>query len=202
LIRPGRRGLALVAAVVAVIAVAVVAVAVAAGGSDDDEPLAKASPTGAIATNTTAPASPGAPTSTSIAPNTPAPTAAATATSPFAGPWQLAFTLSGGFAGLSRRLTVDSAGAGTFEDQRRPRTVNAVLSSGEITQLRQLLEGSSFFSQAASQTRSCADCFNYELMVTSGSRSHTVRANNAGLDQRLEPLVNWLTALLERQLTT
>jgi hypothetical protein len=133
--------------------------------------------------------SPGAPDATSVVP-------AASPVALMSLP-NLTFELTGGFQGLARRLTISSAGQAIFEDYRTQRRAEQWLSSQEIAQLEGLLESSAFFSQSESQSRPCADCYNYRISVESQDRSHSVEANDLGVDPQLAGLVAWLTGFLE-----
>jgi len=115
-------------------------------------------------------------------------------------PVNLTFDLTGGFRGLARRLTIGSAGQATFEDYRTQRRVEQWLSPQEMAELEGVLESSAFFSQDESQSRPCADCFSYSITVEREDRSHSVEANDLGVDPRLAGLVEWLAGFLERGL--
>lgn len=108
---------------------------------------------------------------------------------------RLVFTLSGGFAGLVQRMTIDGDRA-RLEDVRRPRTVERTLSASELAELTRLLREADFFAQATEQASPCTDCLEYQLQVTVSSRSHAVHANNLGADPRLRALIDWLARML------
>jgi len=137
--------------------------------------------------------SPGAAEATSVVPT---PSTTALTSLP-----DLTFELTGGFRGLAWRLTIGSAGQATFEDYPTQRQAEQWLSPQEMADLEGLLESSAFFSQDESQSRPCADCFNYRITVQREDRSHSVEANDLGIDPRLAGLVDWLAAFLERGLT-
>jgi hypothetical protein len=66
-----------------------------------------------------------------------------------------------------------------------------------MAELEGFLESSAFFSQDESQSRPCADCYNYRISVDWQDRSRSVEANDLGVDPQLAGLVEWLTGFLE-----
>jgi len=114
--------------------------------------------------------------------------------------WQLSFQRSGGFAGLSQHVTVESTGRAVFVNVRTQRRSETELEETDLVALRNLLDSSNFFSQSSPQTRRCFDCFNYKLTLEEGGRRHTVEANDLSLAPQLKPLVQWLSNLLEQGL--
>jgi hypothetical protein len=90
-------------------------------------------------------------------------------------------------------LTVDHLGAVFAEDARTATTAAFDLSVDEVRLLEMLIEAASIARQEPRQVRDCADCFEYELTLSIDSRLHTIRANSAGIDARLVPLVAFLT---------
>jgi hypothetical protein len=135
------------------------------------------------------------PAATETTPVSPSPSVAAQPSLP-----NLTFELTGGFQGLARRLTISSAGQAILEDFRNQRQEEQRLSPQEMAELESVLESSAFFSQDESQSRPCRDCFNYRITVEWEDRSHSVEANDSGIDPRLASLAEWLAGFLERGL--
>ena len=154
------------------------------------------------------------PTPTAATPRAPVPTATASATAsaiPTSGPvssqarWNslgatdLSFSLSGGIAGFSRRLSLDVDARVHVEDLRNARARDVTLTATEASELNSLLQASGIASQRADQRTACADCFEYVLKL-GGNNSYSITANSAGLDTGLRPVVEWSTALQQREL--
>jgi hypothetical protein len=91
---------------------------------------------------------------------------------------RISFERTGGFAGISRTKSVDTAD----------------IPANEADQLPQLVEASDFFNLPekipASTTQ--ADRFQYTLTVEDEGRKHTVNVSEAALPGTLRPLIEWL----------
>ncbi|MFQ4146125.1 protealysin inhibitor emfourin [Chlorogloeopsis sp. ULAP02] len=85
---------------------------------------------------------------------------------------------TGGFAGISKKTTLDTAN----------------LASEEAKQLPLLVEAANFFNLPANMTtpRNQPDRFQYTLMVEDNGRQHTVRVSEAALPGTLRPLIEWV----------
>ncbi|MCK6585850.1 MAG: hypothetical protein L6Q49_22320, partial [Anaerolineales bacterium] len=82
--------------------------------------------------------------------------------------WSVKMTLSGGFAGLRRNIRVYSDGNYTVMDEKVNNTFNGMLTENQQSQLEGLISAVEF---TAPNIRSvCADCFNYDVEILSGSR--------------------------------
>jgi hypothetical protein len=168
------------AAVLAIVIGAAVALALDSG--DDAEPVVEATATAPPA----ATATPGPPT--------PVPPTATVAVSEA---WSIELLQTGGFAGVALRLSVDSDGSVTYEDQRAQRTETGLLGADQLADLRALIDSSAFFTQPSPQDAPCADCFNLVISVTLDGLTHTVEAVDIGLDASLEPFAGALGVLLQ-----
>jgi hypothetical protein len=177
------------AAVLAIVIGAAVALALDSG--DDAEPVVEATPTATTpaATATAPPAATATPE-----PPTPVPPTATVAVSEA---WSIELLQTGGFAGVALRLSVDSDGSVTYEDQRAQRTETGLLGADQLADLRALIDSSAFFTQPSPQDAPCADCFNLVISVTLDGLTHTVEAVDIGLDASLEPFAGALGVLLQ-----
>jgi hypothetical protein len=91
---------------------------------------------------------------------------------------RISFERTGGFAGISRTKSVDTAD----------------IPANEADQLPQLVEASDFFNLPENITASTtqADRFQYTLTVEDEGRKHTVTVSEAALPGTLRPLIEWL----------
>ena len=113
--------------------------------------------------------------------------------------WSLTFELSGGFAGLDRRLELTSAGAATARDRRRRRDVTRQLPPDELTEIDRLV--ASAVSLDMSNRTSCRDCLTYAIDVRTPNRQIVIRTIDQGLvGSTAEPLARALTRLQDRLL--
>lgn len=91
---------------------------------------------------------------------------------------RISFERTGGFAGISKTKTVDTAS----------------LEANEANQLPQLLEVANFFNLPANITASPTqpDRFQFRLTVEDEGKKHTVTVSEAALPGTLRPLIEWL----------
>lgn len=95
--------------------------------------------------------------------------------------WTLSLTQSGGFAGVSLKVTVSSDGELTAEDQRSGRIVTQRLSPDVLARLAAMY--SSDLPQIRQPAPSmCADCFTYDLEASSGGTLARIHADDTTLD--------------------
>ena len=94
--------------------------------------------------------------------------------------WQLSFTQSGGFAGVQLQLDVSSDGRLTAEDLRSGKTVTKQLDAATLNKLSGLA-ASLALSAPQTPRSACADCFLYDLQVTSGGRTVKLHADDTTL---------------------
>lgn len=123
------------------------------------------------------------------------PTAPAQALPDLGGEWTLKFTQSGGIAGISRKLELSSGGALTITDTRSGAKKESQLSAEKLAVLSTLVDSSVF--HAAPQPSGCADCFVFELQITSDAGNFQEQVDQISLpDSGLQPLLDFLSALL------
>lgn len=116
--------------------------------------------------------------------------------------WQVTFGLSGGFAGMSRSLTVSSTGELTARDDADTLDVTRQASSDELAQIRGLLVAACPF-ETAGRPGLCADCFTYSLDVTMDGQRFVALTNDVSLPESgLLSLVETLRLTLDEALST
>ncbi|NJM71385.1 MAG: hypothetical protein HC862_14800 [Scytonema sp. RU_4_4] len=91
---------------------------------------------------------------------------------------RISFERTGGFAGISRKKTIDTAN----------------IAANEADQLPQLVEAADFFNLPEKITASTTqpDRFQYKLTVENEGREHTVTISEAAIPGTLRPLIEWL----------
>jgi hypothetical protein len=180
------------AAVLAIVIGAAVALAIDSDDDASEDPEVTPTATMPAATSTPTQAPP-------VASPTPVPATPVqpTATAAISESWSIDFQRTGGFAGLSQRLSVASNGSATYEDVRDSRVVQGSVGAAVLAELRALIDGSDFFNQSPSQDAFCADCFNLSITVTVDGQTHGVTAVDIGLDAALKPLADRLAGLLQ-----
>ena len=91
------------------------------------------------------------------------------------------FERSGGFAGLSLQLRVDTA----------------TLPEAEAAELQQMVQQSAFFTvpEQSVANLSGADRFNYKLTIELDGQRHTVETMNSSSPASLQPLLERLTRM-------
>ena len=85
---------------------------------------------------------------------------------------------SGGFAGISKVIEIDSA----------------KLSQNQAEQLLMLLETANFFNLPAyiADESKQRDRFQYTLTVKDKDKQHTVTVNESSIPETLKPLIDWI----------
>jgi len=110
--------------------------------------------------------------------------------------WDVELTVTGGFAGVDRRLEVGDLGAYEAEDAQTASREEGVLSADETEQLLELLPSVCEPNDAA-RLPSCADCFNYSLQATLQGSPYELVLNDLNLPEApVGPLVGWLSSYL------
>lgn len=94
--------------------------------------------------------------------------------------WQLTFTQSGGLAGVNLGLQIASDGQLTAQDNRSGKSVTGQLDAATLRKLSGLV---SSVALAGSQSpgSSCADCFLYDVQITSAGRTTHIQADDTTL---------------------
>lgn len=111
--------------------------------------------------------------------------------------WQVRLTQSGGFAGVSRRVELDSTGALTVSDEKAARVIASTIPEKDLKEIATLvLEARAEDVKPAPPGSACRDCFEYTLTIERNGERIQVRATDLTLDQLpLEPLISRLLEL-------
>ncbi len=94
--------------------------------------------------------------------------------------WSVQLTQSGGFIGVHLTVQVTNDGRLTAEDQRAGRTVTQDLPPGAMANLRHLYSGLTVPTPGPVQS-ACADCFLYDLRLTSDGQTLQFHADDTTL---------------------
>jgi hypothetical protein len=97
---------------------------------------------------------------------------------------RISFERTGGFAGISKKTTVDTATLPPNEAQELPRLV-------EVAGLFNLPEKITSPNQES-------DRFQYKLTVEDQGKQHTITVSEAALPGTLRPLIDWLNQVAKR----
>jgi hypothetical protein len=98
---------------------------------------------------------------------------------------RISFERTGGFAGISKKITVDTANLPSKEAKELPRLV-------EVADLFSLPE------QITSPNPQ-SDRFQYKLTVEDNGKQHTVIVSEAALPGTLRPLIEWLNNIAQKK---
>jgi hypothetical protein len=115
------------------------------------------------------------------------------------GDWQITFTQSGGFIGLSRALAIASDGQTTATDDRTQKTVSGRLSAADLAALKDLVAATRY--RTVTSQVGCADCFYYQLQINASGGSFAagmiqLSVPGSGLDPLIGFLQNQMVSLL------
>jgi hypothetical protein len=134
----------------------------------------------------------------------PAPTAPPAA-KPSPGPldgWNVGLIQTGGLAGVDLEVQVSNGGQLLAANRRSGHTANAQLTKTQLDDLGRLYEAADA-AQYAQGSSTCADCFQYELALTSGDTGRTIKLDDTSLTgTAAEPLVAYLTRLRDDALAS
>ncbi len=113
-----------------------------------------------------------------------------------AGSWDVSLSQTGGFAGLDLKVDVSSDGRLTAEDVKSGKQAIKQLDAASLAKLSTLIASAAALAPQSPQRSSCADCFLYDLQITSGSRSIHIQADDTTLGPSgLRELVSLLQQL-------
>ncbi|WP_341529204.1 protealysin inhibitor emfourin [Nostoc sp. UHCC 0302] len=98
---------------------------------------------------------------------------------------RISFERTGGFAGISKKTTVDTANLPFKEAKELPQLV-------EVADLFRLPE------QITSPNPQ-SDRFQYKLTVEDNGKQHTVTVSEAALPGTLRPLIEWLNNIAQKK---
>lgn len=116
--------------------------------------------------------------------------------SPEVANWSAELLITGGFAGVYQRLSVNGRGEAQFTDHKTGTQISAILTTKQLHELANLVKNTPVNESKMGKTPSCNDCFQYgltfEYQQASGRRSLmdlTVGQSNASA------LINYLRQL-------
>jgi hypothetical protein len=113
--------------------------------------------------------------------------------------WAVKMTLSGGFAGLRRNIRAYSDGSYIVVDEKVNDTFNGTLTENQLTELEGMISAVEFTAPKVPSV--CADCFNYDVEIVSGSRKLLFSVDDMSLsDSGVADLVEFLRGLMDSAL--
>lgn len=117
--------------------------------------------------------------------------------------WQVRLSQSGGFAGVSRRVELDSTGWLKVSDEKSGVEITTNLPPEALKEIATLvLEAQAGEQKPAPPGSACRDCFNYALSIERDGERIQVRADDMTLGQvPLEPLISRLLELQREALS-
>ena len=134
-------------------------------------------------------------------------TAAGTSNSPSAEKqkkWVIEYTISGGFAGIRRQLTINSSGHLTATDQKLRKNIEQQISQKQLAEIVNILVQYNFSLRNDSISKlsnRCADCFVYTLNLTEDGSKGKITVNDLSLkDSKYIALINLLSTMLDQAL--
>jgi hypothetical protein len=114
--------------------------------------------------------------------------------------WAVRLIQSGGLLGVQLSVQITSDGQLTAADQHAGRTISQTLSRETVSALQTKVLSVDLTKVPQSPT-SCADCFLYDLQITSAGGSQGVRVDDTTLGASgLEPLIMLLRTLRDQAL--
>lgn len=117
-----------------------------------------------------------------------------------AGDWTIDLTQSGGIAGVHLKLEVTRTGQLTATDERSGRTATQTLSAETMAELRRLIAQAAI-SDGGGKPSACADCFIYDLTLTSDARTIQMQADDVTLGgSQAQGLITYLRTLRDSAL--
>lgn len=114
--------------------------------------------------------------------------------------------ITGGFAGIQRQLRLSSKGNLIATDLKKKRSIEQHVSSEQLTDITGMLKKIDFSRIPEGRSKflnSCADCFQYTLIVVIDGQEHRQRFNDVSLrDSEYAPLIALLSSLLNQALSS
>jgi hypothetical protein len=115
------------------------------------------------------------------------------------GAWTITMTHSGGIMGLSRSVQIDSSGIYTVKDDRAEETLKGQLSEEELGELMYEVNSASYTAEKT--PHGCADCFIYDLQITSDTGNFSAQVDDISIEESgLSNLVMYLRGIIEREI--
>lgn len=118
--------------------------------------------------------------------------------------WEIEYEVSGGIAGIERRLRLSGNGKIIATDPKNKRSIEQLASSEQLTNIRSILARTDFTRMPETRsklTNRCADCFQHRLTVIVEGQVHKLHFTDVSLrDSVYAPLVGHLASLLDQAL--
>jgi len=110
--------------------------------------------------------------------------------------WQVELSITGGFAGVQKRIKISSTGEVSISDENNNLQAQEQLSKEEIDKLSKLVNEIKGLP-VMSNPPTCADCFQYDLNVNVDGTQIQATVNDLNLQTSgIAPLVNELVNML------
>ena len=108
---------------------------------------------------------------------------------------------TGGFIGISKSVQVSSDGQLLAVDKRSGVSATTQLPLESLAELGKLYS-QALGTEPSQQPSACADCFVYDLQLTSDGKTVSIHLDDISLpDSGAEPLINYLRQLRDAALT-
>lgn len=118
--------------------------------------------------------------------------------------WEIEYEVSGGIAGIERRLKLSGNGKIIAIDQKNKRSIEQQASPEQLTNIRNILVKTDFSRMPETRskfTSRCADCFQHRLSVIVEGQGHKVLFSDVSLrGSEYAPLIGLLASLLDQAL--
>jgi hypothetical protein len=115
------------------------------------------------------------------------------------GDWRVSLIKSGGFIGMSRSLEILSSAELTLKDLRSNKTSQVRLPADKLAELSRLVQATHY--QPVQVESGCADCYIYDLEISSAGEKFQVHLNQIDLaNSGLQPLVDFLIGYINTSL--
>ena len=112
------------------------------------------------------------------------------------GDWRIFLTQSGGIMGMSTSVEILSSGAVTVTNQRTKESKQSKLSVDQLKTLMDLVANTAY--QPVTQPSGCADCYIFDLEITSGNQKFQAGMNQIDLQNSgLEGLISFLGVFIK-----
>ncbi|MFN2119641.1 MAG: hypothetical protein ACK2T0_04570 [Anaerolineales bacterium] len=131
---------------------------------------------------------------------TPAVPATSTPSSGAQGMWTVELSQTGGLVGVDLDVQVTSEGQLVATNRRSGRTLSSRITEAQSGELDSLYRAA-ISAQYADRPSTCADCYIYQLTLSSGHESRTIRLDDASMaGTAAEPLITFLIQLRDSAL--
>lgn len=118
--------------------------------------------------------------------------------------WEIEYEVSGGIAGIERRLSLSGNGKIIATDPKNKRSIEQRASPEQLTKIRNILVKTDFSRMPETRsklTNRCADCFQHRLTVNVEGQGHRLHFTDLSLrDSEYAPLIGLLASLLDQAL--